>query len=410
MNRKQNNSLSRRAGRRTSEKACARRLGGAVLAGLLSLAGVVAQAKIEAVFNTPGFGGAATETIETKLIEMIRNAEVGSSIRIAMYTFNNKEVAIELVRAGARGVDVQVVLDGKNKDLLESPRSAPSILVNGITQGDQKVPPLQCSAKRCVTFCTDGLGSSCLGAHINHNKLYLFSRLSDGRSDVVAQSSANLSEAQKFNYNDLLIIDGDKALFSKFTRYWKKLKQDDMKLGGVDSVKGDGPIRAHFSPVFFFGSDPIREVLDKVDCRLAGSRIRVAHSRFKDSRVATAERLRQLSSQGCDVKVIVRDEPGKNSPGSSVVKALRGLDLTILPYENDEAVKNSIHTKLILIDASLNGSKTRVPIVLTGSHNLNGNSLRYNDEVLLDVRGRAIFNQYLKFWNRIKSDAEAAGL
>jgi len=149
------------------------------------------------------------------------------------------------------------------------------------------------------------------------------------------------------------------------------------------------------------GADPVLDILDGVECD-DDSLIRVAHSRFEAQRSNVAKRLRTLAEHGCDVHVIARSEPGKRSPGTSVVDELEDL-ITVLPYKGPElrGRRNALHTKLILIKARYRGSEEPHHIVLTGSHNLSITSLRLNDEVLLRIDDEAVFDSYAGFWESI---------
>ena len=82
--------------------------------------------------------------------------------------------------------------------------------------------------------------------------------------------------------------------------------------------------------------------------------------------------------------------------------------LTTNEWEEDG--RNSIHTKMILIDAAMEGSDERVQIVLTGSQNLDIYSLKTNDECQMEIRDPQIYSQYLGFWEKILQDAKNAGL
>jgi len=158
------------------------------------------------------------------------------------------------------------------------------------------------------------------------------------------------------------------------------------------------------------GSDPVLKLLKRVSCQIPGSMVRVSEASF--TRKDIAKELQRLSGEGCDVKVIARLDQRVHSPSKGVIKAL-GADMKILPFKGkleSEKLANTIHTKLMLIDASIDGSPERIPVVLTGSHNLDLFSLKTNDEVLMEVHDRAIFQRYLQFWNQILADAESANI
>ena len=63
---------------------------------------VASLAQIESVFSTPGFTGQNDYTVENKVLELIRLAVPGSSIRAALYNINRVAFANELVLASHR--------------------------------------------------------------------------------------------------------------------------------------------------------------------------------------------------------------------------------------------------------------------------------------------------------------------
>lgn len=339
-------------------------------------------------------------------------------IRVALYRVDRVPVMQALVDASRRGVDVQVVLDGGNKPFKKVSGHAIQLLAS----------ELQCKpGEKCVKFCSgplktplsllkikDGyrVGGSCRGLAINHNKLFLFSELSDGRKNIIAQTSANIMTHQLEMYNDLLLINNDKSFFLGFMNYWKRLKSDNtvLKKSYPTLTSTDEKVKAYFFPRLVSGSDPVEELLKKVNCRLPNSRIRGAQSAF--TRGSVAKQLKRLINEGCVVDIISRVDFLQKSPGKKVIKSL-GDNLFVLPYRGllaEHQHPNSIHTKIVMIDASIDSSAEKIPVVFTGSHNLDLWSLRANDEVLLEVRDRKVHDRYNDFLDKIVMDAQAAGV
>lgn len=363
--------------------------------------------KIETYFNTPGFTGQTSTVIEDQILKLISQANSNTQINIALYTFNRVPVAIEILKAQARGARIQVVMDGKSKSDSQKPGSA----IHALLTGTADLPGLNCRNKNCVTFCS----RSCNGLWINHNKFFLFSKLNgefenqtntESSHSIVAQTSSNMTEGQLYHYNDLIVVKDDPTFYKGMLDYWKRLNKNSFKFNKVSTIQGQNGIKSYFFPRLI-GSDPVLKTLNEVKCDQPESIIRVVQSRFDDSRAYLAKKLSQLSQQGCDVKVIVRDEPSANSPGKKIVQTLRD-SIAILPYETETSESqrlNSIHSKIVLIRARMNGSKSISTLVLTGSHNFNLTSLKTNDEVLFKVKDRPTFDAYLNFWNQIADDA-----
>ncbi len=399
---------------------------GKLLFVLTLLSSFVAQAlQIDTVFNTPGFTGLSTPTVENKLLEMIKSSVAGSKIRVALYVVDREPLIKELVYASQRGVDVQIVLDGGNLPRVKIAGHALEMLVNGF-DGNQGLV-CQGEADDCIKFCNGPiagpikmlklkknypLGESCRGLVINHNKLFLFSELSNGAKNIVAQTSANMAQHQLEMYNDLLIIKNDAIFFDHFTTYWGKLKEDKtvlLKKSFPNISTDENRLKAYFFPRLL-GKDPVLNLLRKVNCKLPNSVIRAAQSAF--TRGGVAEQMKKLKTEGCKVEVIARIDPRQSSPGKKVREALTD-SLVVLPFKGatpEEQSVNSIHTKIVLINASIDNSPEKIPVVLTGSHNLDLFSLRSNDETLIEVRDQQIFDQYNQFLDQILFDARSAGL
>lgn len=385
---------------------------------------------VEPVFNTPGFHGNATTTIEDRLIEMIRDAREGSKIRVALYHISRTNLAQELVVASHRGVDVQVVLDGGTAHDMDVSGSPLNILAYGFSDGISRYSEgLKCAeGEVCLKLCkgplaaplsilklkkNHDLGNACRGLIANHNKFFLFSDLINGDSDVVAQTSANMADGQLKMYNDLLLIKNNPDFFEDFLSYWNKLKEDQTALfkKSHPTISDDsGKLKSYFFPRLV-SKDPVLSLLKKVNCKLPHSSIKASQSAF--TRGGVAREMARLQEEGCELQVITRVDPVQKSPGKKVIRNLRSEDLVVLPYRGQDAKdqsENSIHTKIVLINASIDDSAEKIPVVLTGSHNLDLFSLRTNDEVLIEVRDQSVYDAYDAFLERILQDARDAGI
>lgn len=343
-------------------------------------------ARIQPIFNEPGFGTTGIETLDIKLISLINSTPKDASIHMTLYGLDRIVFSEALLAAKARGVNVNVIFDHKMKKF----RNTTGHAVNLISQNGRN-KWVQFSPKISVRRL-----------HINHNKFFLFSRLNDGSKNVVVSSSGNVTEMSLKEHNDMLVIDGDKKLYDGFLKLWKNLLKKSFALSRP-SIYGNG-IKFNVFPQYF--KDPILALLKRVSC-LPGSSIRIAQSRFGDSRVQIAKRLDQLRSEGCEIQVVLRDEKSVKSPGKKVLPILSD-DVIVLPYERINKVRASIHSKLFLIDALIDDEPAK--LVLTGSHNLNETSLFFNDEVLAELQNEETFELYDKFWDRMIKSMKESGI
>src|SRR5690349_24319982 len=87
----------------------------AALALVLPAPNALAAVSSGAIFNDPTVPG-KQHAIVDHVRSLITGAAAGSSIRIAIYHFDDPGVAADLVAAHQRGVDVRIVIDYSNAD------------------------------------------------------------------------------------------------------------------------------------------------------------------------------------------------------------------------------------------------------------------------------------------------------
>lgn len=359
--------------------------------------------KREVFFNEPELTGVSSAALEEKLVEYLRLATPGSEAYLSIFTLALPHVAEEIVQASQRGVTTGIIIRPRKK--IELAKASMSIL-----EGSKELK--ECPWGNCIKKCSlGGLGINACGSRIyNHNKFYAFSELSDGRKNVILQSSSNLHEGQRQHYNDMLVISDNEALYQAYKNYWHAMRRKKAHFAGP-TVEISPDLKMH---VFPMKKDPIENTLKKVKCD-ADSRIRVVHSRFTKKRLGVAKELVRLSQEGCDVKVISRNDVSVNkplypdSPSEEIIDELAGL-MYILPYKEDvdgqrwkkgDPRRNALHSKVILIDAPMGPSNERQQWVLTGSHNLDGASLNLNNEIMLEIADKELHRTYSQSWQRL---------
>jgi hypothetical protein len=94
-----------------------------------------------------------------------------------------------------------------------------------------------------------------------------------------------------------------------------------------------------------------------------------------------AGELARLRHQGCSVAVLGHRKPGttETTLGSATVAKLCAAGIAVRSIEK-------LHHKFVISSGSYEGAASS-PQVLTGSHNMTLDALRYNDEVLLRIKG-----------------------
>ncbi|NBE94957.1 phosphatidylserine/phosphatidylglycerophosphate/cardiolipin synthase family protein [Nonomuraea sp. KC401] len=352
-----------------------------------------APVRTEAVFNDPVSGDGAA--LVRRLCGLVRQTPPGARIQVAHFVMSGaagKEFAGELIKAHQRDVDVQVVLDGDKRGAAVAGELAAALGTDT-------------SARSWLHVCTgppSGGTAACIGDKGQHNKFYLFSRT--GRaSDVVVQSSANLTDLNSTTYwNNVVVLPGNRRLYAAYAGYFADLAAERKNLDYYRVVQTGGPggsVRAHFFPKA--DGDPIVDHLGKVSCR-GGTTIRVGMSEWDAYRVAIPQRLRDLAARGCTVRIVygIMDDEVKELLLAEPRVELRALG-------DGDALPGRVHSKYLLIEGSYDGDR-HARRVFTGSHNYNETSLRRNDEVLLRLNNRAVYEQYVANFERMREVASPA--
>ncbi|MEV6153273.1 phospholipase D-like domain-containing protein [Nonomuraea sp. NPDC052129] len=346
-----------------------------------------------AVFNDP-VGGDPTAIVR-RLCGLIHQTPAGARIQVAHFVMSGQagtDFAGELIKAHQRGVEVRVILDGDTR---------------GATVATQLATALgtDISASSYLHVCTgppSGGTAACVGSKGQHNKFYLFSR-TGGVSDVVVQSSANLTDLNSATYwNNAVVLPRDKKLYRAYDSYFQDLAAERKNPDYYRSTTTRSG-QAWFFPRAGMDAttDTVAEHLAKVRCT-PGTQIRVGMSEWDTYRIAIPEKLRDLAAQGCSVKIvygIMADEV------KQLLLAEPRIELRTLG--TGDALPGRIHSKYLLIEGSFEGH-AHARVVLTGSHNYIESSLRRNDETLLRLDDQAMYRQYVANFERLRAVAPLA--
>uniref|UniRef100_A0AAU2VFD2 phospholipase D n=1 Tax=Streptomyces sp. NBC_00003 TaxID=2903608 RepID=A0AAU2VFD2_9ACTN len=359
-----------------------------------------------AIFNNPAGTTAEQDRIRDHLLGLVNQAPAGSTITAGLYTFTDNSVGEALVAAKTRGVNVRIAIDHKSSTMLggETGRLTDAL-------GTDTTKPSY------VVSCPAGRG--CIGnrvlhsgddGSINHNKFWLFSSVG-GSSNVVVQTSANLTNPQRLQLFNNAVTVADKGLYDIYQAYFADL---------VSGAKGAGTSNYYTSAVsstnsglkaYFFprkeaagtaynndpSTDTVKQILDNADCS-SGTTVRMAANLF--SRVAVASKLVSMVAAGCKVYLAADANPGDadtpRSMSQDVEDILYGkLTQRVECWENPPTGtdKIGIHSKYLMIEGTYDG-KASQKLVWTGSHNYSYAALRSNDETLLKINDAAIYGQF----------------
>jgi len=367
--------------------------------------------------------------IERRVIKTINNTPKGSSIRIAIYSFDRLPVAHALVAAHRRGVQVQMLLN----DHWETPA--------------MKVVRAEIGKNRAKGSFIYKCKQSCRGAanEFNnlHTKFYLFSQAGTSE-DVLAVGSANMTRnAAVHQWNDLYFTDGDHELFRQFVALFKDMskdydtRQEPWYFCGIPTGPAcDDSVDKHTAVAFPRVSRPkddlVVQMLDRIQCltpdpltgKVKRTHLALSMHTMRGNRGNyLAEAIRQKWVQGCDVRVSY-GLIGYHTKGVIAAPTNRGripLRSTGMDYNtddnfdlNNDGVDDLIldyysHQKYFIIQGTYNGVPD-TSMVLTGSVNWSSLSTA-NDEVWFPVRGAVVANKYLENfdyqWNNTRNTRNA---
>ncbi|WP_225839897.1 phospholipase D-like domain-containing protein [Streptomyces sp. NK08204] len=352
-----------------------------------------------AVFNDPSGTTADQNRIRDYIVSLIDATPAGESITASVYTFTDGTASQALVNAKQRGVNVRLIVDHTTVTMTGGEYTT---LANGL--GTDRTQP------SWVMACPSGRG--CIGNReltagdpaINHNKFWLFSNVG-GASNVVVQTSSNMTGSQRTDYFNNAATIVDSGLYGIYQSYFSDLLSYGSSSSGSDNyyttpTSSTGPYKAYFFPRHEASgtswdndasTDTVKLILDNVSCS-GGTQIRVAMNLF--SRDEVAKKLVSLVNSGCSVYLAADGAPGSMS--TAVTNTVYGkLTKRVECYENspDGTYKIGLHSKYLLIQGTYDGVANR-KLVWTGSHNYTYSALRANDEALLKIDNSAIYDQY----------------
>jgi phosphatidylserine/phosphatidylglycerophosphate/cardiolipin synthase-like enzyme len=350
-------------------------------------------------FNDPWGSVDQKYHIERQLLAMIRHAHRGSHIRVAVYSFDRTNVAEALIKAHHRGVHVQVLHNDHQYT------KAMKMLKHDLGTDRTK----RSWDYTCKTGCRSVQG-------VLHDKIYLFEHTGAAR-DVVAVGSHNFTRnAERHQFNDLLVQKDVPALYGTLLDLFHQLKRDRT----AKPIYWHRVVNRRFQlwvlphPRTTAANDPIMDVLRPVRCHGATggtgingrTKIRVSmHAWNGDRGVWIAHRLRMLFAQGCNVKVMwslagagMKREISKDTPRGKVRRHANGYNTDCDP---EQQVDMYSHQKYMTISGHY-GDDRSTSLVLTGSSNWTHSGVS-GDEVILSARGQRLVRQWDRNFDHIWS-------
>ncbi|HEX6684126.1 MAG TPA: hypothetical protein VF062_15085 [Candidatus Limnocylindrales bacterium] len=259
-------------------------------ASAVNAAEAVVSGNLEALFTAPTVAGAADATVHASIVSLVDGAAAGSTIWVALGTDVDPSIADRLLAAqNERSVTVLAVAE-QCPSGTGATCAAPSATLTGLSSG---------LAPGRFVWCSEG----CVGAFARNSFLVL-DALADGRTDVVAQASGDLSVPARVQRHNLLVSSTDPALAAGYRSYFGQLAANTNATftGGVSGAGGK-------TEVFFHPragtEDVVAGAINDVQC--PGGSIRMAASTFAAARSAVVNALIAKRTAGCSVSIIMQD-------------------------------------------------------------------------------------------------------
>jgi phosphatidylserine/phosphatidylglycerophosphate/cardiolipin synthase-like enzyme len=367
----------------------------ALLVAALLMSGLVAPAEAGrnytprdgGYFNHPRESKREETRIERTILKTINHAKRGSRIRISLFSFDRQRMAAALVRAKKRGVQVQILLN--NHQFTPAQR----ILKRGLGGNRWK--------SNFSYECHFGCRHYQRGENL-HTKMFLFTGLKSGATDVVFTGSLNLTENSVVNqWNDMLSRVNDPALMAGMDELWREMRRDKRtKEPYFVRQAGEFLVQATPFPTPTVKTDPQMAILNQIDCRTPPSGgygsngrtvVRVSMHSWADARgVYLANKMRELYGAGCDVQVMY-GMAGKAVRAALARPTARGyLPVHVDGYDTDYDGEIDLysHQKYLAVSGTYEGN-TAGGGVWTGSSNWNFGGLR-GDELIIRLPMRYV--------------------
>jgi hypothetical protein len=376
----------------------------AALALVLAAAGAAPAAADSPIayttlFQDPGADPHPDFSLERHAIALIDATPRGARISFAFRDFNRDPVADALIRAHDRGVIVDGVIDGGERfrlvvQRLQAALGADHFVICGS-------PAFEFNS--CI--------ANSITPSLQHNKFLVFSKLADGREPVVLETSENFLEPTQFNYyNDMVEIDGDRALYEAYVQYVADMKAQVRSDDHFLTPKGDdGRNQIFLAPrrqASFDADDTIVDEMDDIDCSQGGSAtghglVRIANMAFRTERAVIMRELIDLHDAGCEIDVIVSNADG------DILAGLVSAGIPVHPFflrSTTTRPQVVVHDKFWIVDAGSKSAGARRKTVYAGSSNWRPDE-QYSDDLLLKIIDDGVYADFDRYWELIRSRA-----
>ncbi|MBC5775540.1 hypothetical protein H8S95_15790 [Pontibacter sp. KCTC 32443] len=335
--------------------------------------------------------GSTSLTILDNLISLINATPENATIHLSIFLLDYPPLIQAIKAANERGVKLYVAMDMGREESQE---------INPLPYHELK-RGLEAKGNVIISIINDASSIA-----INHNKFAVFSEVvtTNGNvQNVVFQTSHNFTEADAGKFQDAIMLSHT-SLYQAYKTYWTDMQakassgmKDYYYKEYNDAATG---INAYFMPKrrngTAYGDDTIIEFLNNITDP-ATATIKIGMSDWTNSRLNIVEKLAQLQEQGATIELVV-----KNKIDASIMTGLRELEQKGAYLKVFDISKANIHSKFILIEGNWQGNPN-TKILITGSHNFTQNALRNNNETMLLLKNHELFNNYINYFESLKT-------
>jgi HKD family nuclease len=343
------------------------------LAAVRSASATIGGYPVWAHFTDPRTASGRDYTIHNELRRLIDAAPAGSRIKGTIHSLSNDAVADALFNAQTRGVDVMVVVDGKNASSTDPGIATIKRLTN------HKFCQNSSGGTGCMSTSPDG---------DMHTKMFTFTATTDpngdARSNVSWFGSANLTYATGTDSsNNTITVYGDAVLMNglnaNFTDMWnqRRFAGNDY----YDSASGRGYYLATAADAY--ASPEGANQTDTVVTRLnditpdANCRLRIGMASVTTGRPGIVNLVKDFRTAGCRVWMAVGGNATDGiSMSQSVYNDLLGAGVAIRRADD-------LHDKYFLANGMF--GTTNQYRVYTGSQNWTQDALNENEEIFVKM-------------------------
>lgn len=341
------------------------------------------------IFNNPQkiAEGLSDRIIFDNLIYLLNATPAGETIYLSIYMFDELELAQILNTTKARGVNVYLQVD-------QSRESSISSNVDVI-------------AKLNEEFDDFVVLNNASESSINHNKFAIFSCIQENGltyENIIFQSSSNFMTESTYKYQDAQVFQSEK-LYQAYQHYFNTISNFSIAgsmLNFEYNMHYDKllQLKVHFYPKRSlggeYGGDSFVEIMDQIDLSKDGHLL-VNMSAWTSTRSQIFTKLNQIVQSNIKLTIIT-----KNSNSSSVLSELEALKkrgAKVLILDQYGTPKQNTHMKVMTFKGVVDHMQSS--FVLTGTHNLTNNALRYNNETLLYFTDDTIYDIYEEFHTQL---------